>query len=99
MTRFTAFILALATVGATGPAAAAGQPVCAPREQLVSYLADSYKEAPASKGLTADGTVMEIFVSPSGTFTVAITQPRGISCIVAVGENWDITPMALGPAA
>ena len=32
--------------------------------------------------------MVEIWVSDNGSFTVLITRPSGLSCIIASGENW-----------
>ena len=51
-------------------------------------------------GLAANGNLLEILVSPRGTWTIIITGPNGIACGVATGENWEnVTaprPKALG---
>ena len=36
----------------------------------------------------SDGTLVEIFLAPSGTFTVIKTTPAGLSCVVDFGEGW-----------
>jgi len=77
----------LAGLFAGAPAVASG--VCMPRESLVKELSDKYSEAPIVIAPTNVGVLLEVFASPGGaTWTLAITRPDGISCIIMVGENW-----------
>ena len=63
---------------------------CAPRLLVIERLAEQYGETRQSMGLHANGGVLEVYASPgSGTWTIIITMPNGISCLVAAGENWD----------
>jgi hypothetical protein len=39
--------------------------------------------------------VMEILMSPQGTWTMVITDTSGISCITASGEEWQDVPIAV----
>ncbi|MDJ0944217.1 MAG: hypothetical protein QNJ30_12165 [Kiloniellales bacterium] len=68
---------------------------CAPREILVQRLADGYGEAPRALGLTGNGALLELLVSPGGrSFSILMTRPPSagapgrISCLVAAGEGW-----------
>jgi hypothetical protein len=36
--------------------------------------------------------VLEIFVSDSGTWTVVVTDPKGVSCVLAAGQSWEEIP-------
>ena len=79
---------------------AMAQTVCGERNKFLNHLSQSYKEAPAALGLVSNGTVLEVLVSKGGTWTIIITKPGGLSCIVAAGEAWeDLPKLALGPAA
>jgi hypothetical protein len=33
----------------------------------------------------------------TGTWTIAVTDPSGVSCIVATGTGFELTPEALSP--
>ena len=81
-------IAALALVFFLGLTPAAAQNMCLAHEALAGHLAKAYAERPASTGLGADGTLFEVFVSPSGTWTVVATSAAGVSCVRAVGQDW-----------
>src|SRR5262245_5959000 len=83
------FILATAVwVGVTGPARAEAMN-CAERSSIVAKLSN-YKEEAEAIGLNKDGTLLEVFVSPEGTWTVLLSSPQGQSCIAAIGEAWQL---------
>jgi len=62
--------------------------ICGERADFVERLKDGYAEEPVSVGLAANGSVIEVFTADSGTFSIIITQPSGVSCLVASGEEW-----------
>lgn len=62
---------------------------CASHDQLVSLLAQQYKETPEALGVTQDGILLEVFVSEQRSWTVLLTTATGVSCIAASGENWE----------
>ena len=65
---------------------------CAQRTEVVEKLASKYDEKLAAGGLQktrSDKSFMEIWASSkTGTFTVLITSPQGVSCIVAAGTDF-----------
>jgi hypothetical protein len=79
-------------IGAVITAIPAHADNCAMREQVVSRLQDQYSEQLTGGGLhssTDVSAVVEVWVSPeTGTFTVMMTNPQGISCIIATGTDW-----------
>jgi len=61
---------------------------CALRESVVNKLESRYSEKLLVRGLQSQNSLMEIFASAdTGTFTVLITNPEGISCIVSAGTD------------
>lgn len=66
---------------------------CAPHDDLLAELARIYEERLFAIGVTSPGALIEITVSPSGTFTIILTQPPGISCMVMGGEAWELVPV------
>ncbi|MGE0117247.1 MAG: hypothetical protein AB7S71_22900 [Dongiaceae bacterium] len=81
--------------------AAAAPPYCAARNDVLTKLANDFREQPASVALTSDGQLLEVLKSDTKlTWSILITSPNGVSCLVAAGESWQdkrIDPAALGP--
>jgi hypothetical protein len=61
---------------------------CLPRDSADDKLRSEFGEKVLGRGVSSDGTLVEIFQSPSGTFTVIKTTPKGMSCVVDFGEGW-----------
>lgn len=86
-------ICCAAAVFCMGFAATAQQPICAPREIVIERLSSKYGETRVSVGLTSSGGVVETFAnSKSGTWTVLVTGPSGVSCVVSGGEAFNAFP-------
>lgn len=65
-------------------------PQCAERPQVLETLAQKYGETRRSMGISADQTVMELFASTeSGSWTLTVTLPTGMTCLVAAGQNFE----------
>ena len=94
-------VVAATAGGLTATAAAAQQQmVCGERQHLVRHLGTAYSEAPSNLGLAATGSVVEVLTSEQGTWTILVTEPNGVTCVVAAGENWESLPrVAMGPGA
>ncbi len=72
---------------------ALAQNVCASRDILVDSLAQDYSEAPSALGISDSGAVVEVLSAKDGTtWTILMTTPDGISCVVATGEMWERLP-------
>lgn len=81
--------LALMIIGVTLAWPAWGQVPCGDRKSIVTQLAEGYLEESRGRGLTNNGTILEIFASPGGeTFSVVLSAPDGQSCLIAAGESW-----------
>lgn len=74
-------------LGAT-PAAAAGTQVCGDRAEILARLEQRHRETRQALGLSADGGVVEVLVSPQGGWTILLTYPDKPTCVMAVGEAW-----------
>lgn len=66
--------------------------MCGPRDQVTKVLAEKYKEFPRAAGIMSGLTLMEIYVSERGTWTILTTNDQGIACVVRAGEAWDELP-------
>jgi hypothetical protein len=84
------FFLILAAI-LLAPSAAA-QFVCGPHQNISEKLKKSYTETPVSMGVTTGGGIMKVFVSPEGSWTLVVTQPNGMSCLIAAGQDWETQP-------
>lgn len=99
MTRsaITATVAALAILLLAGPSNAQ-QAVCGKRSAIVERLNSGFSEQPRSAGLASNGSLVEIFASKQGTWTIIYTKPGGPTCLVAVGDNWQRIEEPLNPA-
>jgi len=68
------------------------QSACMPRDALLEKLSRKYRETPIAAGLASNGQVVELMSSPGGlTWTLVVTTPSGISCLIASGQAWNQT--------
>ncbi len=103
--RAAAFVaLGLLAVGAlplgSDPALAQGAPaICTARDGLLTQLESKYGEIPVAIGI-ADGALIELLTAKDGiTWTIILTSPKGLSCLVASGEGWQpLAPAPTGPS-
>ena len=95
-----ATVMALALMlGPRAPASA--QSVCMTHGEVTQKLGSRYTEAQIAMGLASNGAVLELFSSGDGaTWSIVVTTPDGVSCVVASGEEWEQSErVALGPEA
>lgn len=85
-TGFVAIILA----ASPSPA----QRICGQHADVTKKLETNYKELPVGMGLSTDGGLIEIYSSEKGTWTILVTRPSGITCLVAAGDNWEAVKAA-----
>ena len=89
--------LLLCSAVVSQPAEAAPK-LCGNRDQILEGLRQVHDESPQALGLSGDGGVIEVLVSPEGGWTMLITYPRRPTCVVATGEAWQIVQVAGQPA-
>lgn len=71
---------------------------CAPRDAVIERLATSYGETRQSIGLGSQGAVVETFASDdTGSWTITVTMPNGMTCLVASGQSFEELADALPP--
>jgi hypothetical protein len=69
---------------------AAANPQCAPRDQVIETLAQTYGETRRSLGIAANNAVMELYAADdTGTWTLTVTLPDGTTCLVASGQGYE----------
>ena len=71
---------------------ALAQSNCGPRADVLGQLGQRYKEYPHANGIINERALIEVYVSHKGTWTIVTTNDRGISCIMAAGQDWIIMP-------
>ncbi len=72
--------------------ATAAQPVCGSHQSIAEKLKKSYTETPTSMGVTTGGGIVEVYALPEGSWTLVMTQPNGMSCLIAAGQAWETLP-------
>ncbi len=93
------FVLGAAFVLASSSAFAA--PQCNDRDKVLELLSEKYSEAPVAIGVGNNGGLVEVLSTGDGnTWSIIITSPQGMSCLVAAGEGWRlIEQIAMDPEA
>ncbi len=71
---------------------------CAPREDIIQRLAETYGETRRGIGIARQGSVMEVYASESsGSWTITVTLPDGVTCLIASGQAYEDVTEALPP--
>ena len=79
-------IAVAALFAAATPALSQGN-VCAKRENIVEQLEQKHGEVRQSVGLQRNSGVVETFANTeTGSWTIIVSMPSGLSCLVAAGE-------------
>jgi hypothetical protein len=90
--------LVLAGGALVSPPAEAAR-VCGDRAAILKRLEQRHEETPQALGLSSDGAVLEVLVSPEGGWTILLTYPKKPTCVVAIGEAWQTLQLAGGQGA
>ncbi|MDA0786882.1 MAG: hypothetical protein O3B37_11405 [Proteobacteria bacterium] len=71
---------------------------CTDRTSALTHLSKKYSEEPVAIGLASNGGVVEVLTDSAGsTWSIIITMPDGMACIVASGEHWEpLQPIKAG---
>ena len=64
--------------------------VCAPKAEMEQRLAIRFGSSRTATGLRDPETLLEVWTSPQGRWTLVQSHANGQSCIVAMGEGWDM---------
>ncbi len=104
MNRDTPFLLIAAVLGASllaGSASSQQQGPCDSRDRVIALLGERYDEAPIALGVTHSGGLVEVLTDTTGwTWTIIVTSPEGLSCMVLSGEGWrPVQQLARDPEA
>lgn len=83
----------------TATTAVAQSQNCAKREMVLQRLNENFGESRQSIGIASQGQVVEVFASlESGSWTITVTLPNGITCLVASGRAFEHLNEPLKPA-
>ncbi len=85
------FVMAALVIAALWFASAAqAQMACGTRDSVVEALGDKYGEVRRGGGLgSGAAAIFELWVSDAtGTWTILMTTPNGLTCVMAVGDGW-----------
>jgi hypothetical protein len=64
-------------------------PPCAPHDEMVSRLGETYQEKRHAYGVVGGQAILEVFVSDKGSWTIIVTRTSGDSCVLAAGTEWE----------
>ena len=85
---FTTLVVVLLLGSIPSPGMAQSQMACEARDKITKTLKSDYAEMPISAGLDNAGRMIEVFASNEGSWTILLTMPTGVSCLLATGESW-----------
>lgn len=61
---------------------------CFPRADILASLTNHFHETQVAVGLATSG-IVEVFTTIDGSsWTIVISRPDGISCVVGAGQQW-----------
>ncbi|RKE97813.1 hypothetical protein [Sulfitobacter guttiformis] len=87
---------AVVYLSSTQQLAARSQPNCGPRDAVLAQLAERYGETRRSIGIGSNNAVVETFASDeTGSWTILVTLPSGLTCLVASGQSFEHVVEAL----
>lgn len=89
------FIFTLLLVAIFLAPTAEAQPICGPHKMISENLKKKFTETPKSMGVTNSGSIVEVYLSPKGSWTLVMTQPNGMSCLIAAGQDWETLPRGI----
>jgi hypothetical protein len=93
--RSLSFAAVLTAASFFGLASEAAAMQCANHDNMAKALTAKFKETRRAMGVVNSTAVMEVFMSPQGTWTVLVTNTSGLACIAASGEEWQDVPVAV----
>ena len=63
---------------------------CGPRDIVLDRLAQGFGEVRKSIGIGGNDTLVELFASDeTGTWSITVSHPNGITCLVASGRAYE----------
>jgi len=92
---FLAMLMAASTVSAQT------RNMCADRTAVIEKLTKKFGETRRSMGLAANSGIVELHASDdTGSWTITVTHPNGITCLITAGGSFETVeeelPASLG---
>lgn len=94
----SAAVLAASMIAHPNSAASQMMRSCADRSEVVHFLDTNFAEKLRAVGLINENAMLEVYAAQSGTWTLLITDVRGVSCILISGDSWETMPALPGIA-
>ena len=86
-------ILTALLLAVTSCSPAYAQSACGGYDQIVEQIHNRYGETLQSGGMTSSGDMLQVFSNDqSGSWTIIITNPNGLACVVSVGDAYHVKP-------
>jgi len=80
--------LTLTAFGADGANAQAQRLCMLKATAIADQLGAQYGEALTAAGVDNNGNLVQVYSSESGSWSIVVTIPGGMTCIVSAGEGW-----------
>ncbi len=78
------------------PTFAFAKMTCAPRPILTAALFKVGGLVPVVGGVSTQGTLVELFISPGRTWAIVETDAQGVSCTIRIGTGLEsVAPVAV----
>jgi predicted methyltransferase len=91
-----AMLMAAPPAAATTPIA---EMLCSLRSDMQTRLSVQFRAERSAVGIRDKDSVVEVWTEPgTGNWTMVVTYAAGTSCIVAMGEGWEVLDNAPPPA-
>lgn len=81
-------VAALVVVGSSTALAEHGFGKCGERKAVLEHLERKYDEVVKYAAVTGRGGFVEWTVAPEGNWSMLLTIPGGMTCIMSGGEDW-----------
>jgi hypothetical protein len=89
MKRIMIALIGVSFIALLATPAFSAENVCGKRDDIVARLESGYQEFNSAMGMSTNGGLVELYTSDKGTWTLMLSQPNGVSCLIAAGENWE----------
>jgi len=96
MSRLLLGLLVAVSLWGSATTPSHAQALCGDRAAILESLEKNHAETPRAIGLSQDGALLEVVVSPTGGWTILITYPKRPTCVVATGDEWTSLAVAVG---